>query len=101
MDDFRGGDRAVAPPITLYSNLAGILKQGRPRAWRWISILHLMSSQLLAGRNGSDSSERHLADLANCELNAEHLALLNGVMNESKHMSTQQIRRSIGLAVQW
>ena len=30
---------------------------------------------------------------------AEHLALFDGAMNESKQMFTQQIRRSIGLAV--
>ena len=42
---------------------------------------------------------RDLADLVACEINAEHLALFDGAMNESKQMFTQQIRRSIGLAV--
>ena len=41
---------------------------------------------------------RGLADIAACEINAEHLALFDGAMNESKKMFTQQIRRSIGLA---
>ena len=39
---------------------------------------------------------RDLADLAACELNAEHLALFDDAMNESKQMFTRQIRRSIG-----
>ena len=42
---------------------------------------------------------RDLADLFACELNAEHLALFDGAMNESKLMFTQRIRRSIGLAI--
>ena len=42
---------------------------------------------------------RDLADLVACELNVEHLALFNIAMNESKQIFTQQIRRSIGLAV--
>ena len=42
---------------------------------------------------------RDLADYVACELNAEHLALIDGAMNESKQMFTQRIRRSIGLAV--
>ena len=42
---------------------------------------------------------RNLADLVACELNAEHLALFDDPMNESKRMFTQRIRRSIGLAV--
>ena len=42
---------------------------------------------------------RDLADLVACEFNAEHLALFDGAMNESKQMFTQQIRRSVGLAV--
>ena len=42
---------------------------------------------------------RDLADLVACELNAEHLALFDGAMNESKQISTQRTRRSIGLAV--
>ena len=42
---------------------------------------------------------RDLADLVACELNAEHLALFDGAMNESKKTSSQRIRHSIGLAV--
>ena len=42
---------------------------------------------------------RNLANLVACELNAEHLALFDCVMNESKQIFTQQIRRSIGLAL--
>ena len=42
---------------------------------------------------------RDLADLVACELNDEHLALFDDAMNESKQMSTQRIRRSIGLTV--
>ena len=42
---------------------------------------------------------RDLADLVACELNAKHLALFDGAMNESKLMFTQRICRSIGLAV--
>ena len=41
---------------------------------------------------------RDLADLVACELNAEHLALFDDAMNESKQMFTL-IRRSIALAV--
>ena len=42
---------------------------------------------------------RDLADLVACKLSADHLALFDGAMNESKQMFTQRIRRSIGLAV--
>ena len=42
---------------------------------------------------------RDLADLAICELNAEHLALFDGAMNESNQMFTQRSRRTIGLAL--
>ena len=42
---------------------------------------------------------RDLADLVACELNAEHLALFDGAMNESKQMLTQRTRRPIGLNV--
>ena len=42
---------------------------------------------------------RDLADLVACKRNAEHLALFDGAMNESKQMLLQRIRRSIGLAV--
>ena len=42
---------------------------------------------------------RNLADLVAYELNAEHLALFDGAMNESTQMFTWQIRRSIGLVV--
>ena len=42
---------------------------------------------------------RDLAGLVACKLNAEHLALFDGAMNESKQMFTQRIRRSIGLAI--
>ena len=35
------------------------------------------------------------AGLVSCELNAEHLALFDEAMNESKQMCTQRIRRSI------
>ena len=38
---------------------------------------------------------RDLADLAACELNAEHLALFDGAMNERKQMCTQRNRRSL------
>ena len=41
---------------------------------------------------------RDLADLVACVLNAEHLALFDDAMNESKQVFTQRIRRSIGLA---
>ena len=37
--------------------------------------------------------------LAKTSLNAEHLALFDGGMNESKQIITQRICRSIGLAV--
>ena len=43
---------------------------------------------------------RDLADLVACELNAEHLALFDGVIYKSKQMFTHLSRRSIGLAVQ-
>ena len=42
---------------------------------------------------------RDLAGLVACEFNAEHLALFDDAMNESKQMFTQRMRRSIGLAV--
>ena len=37
---------------------------------------------------------RDLADLVACELNAEHLALFDDAMNESKQMFTQLIRQT-------
>ena len=40
-----------------------------------------------------------LADLVACELNAKHLALFDGAMNESKQIFTKRICRSNGLAV--
>ena len=57
-------------------------------------------SGIFVGAFGEVSMQvRDLADLVACELNAEHLALFDGAMNESKQMFTRQIRRSIGLAV--
>ena len=57
-------------------------------------------SGFVVGAFGEVSMQiRDLADLVACELNAEHLALFDGAMNESKQMFTQRIRRSIGLAV--
>ena len=57
-------------------------------------------SSLVVGAFGEVSLQvRDLADLVACELNAEHLVLFDDAMNESKQMSTQQIRRSIELAV--
>ena len=57
-------------------------------------------SGFVVGAFGKVSMQvRDLADLVACELNAEHLALFDGAMNESKQMFTQRIRRSIGLAV--
>ena len=53
-------------------------------------------SGLVVGAFGEVSIHvRDLADLVACELNAEHLALFDGAMNESKQMFTQRIRRSI------
>ena len=46
-------------------------------------------SGLVVGAFGEVSMQvRDLADLVACELNAEHLALLDGAMNESKKMCT-------------
>ena len=57
-------------------------------------------SGLVVGALGKVSMQvRDLAGLVACELNAEHLALFDGAMNESKQMSTQRMRRSIGHAV--
>ena len=57
-------------------------------------------SGFVVGAFGEVSMQvRDLADLVACELNAEHPALFDGAMNESKQMFTQQIRRSTGLAV--
>ena len=49
-------------------------------------------SGLVVGAFGRVSMQvRDLADLVACELNAEHLALFDGAMNESKQMFTQQM----------
>ena len=57
-------------------------------------------SGLVVGAFGEVSIQvRDLADLVACELNAEHLALFDGAMNESTQMFTQRMRRSIGLAI--
>ena len=58
-----------------------------------------VSGFVVSAFGGASMQVRDLADLFACELNAEHLALFDGAMNESKQMFTQQIRRSIGLAV--
>ena len=59
-----------------------------------------VNAERAVGAIGKVSMQAHdLADLVACELNAEHLALFDDAMNESKQMFTQQIRRSIGLAV--
>ena len=42
---------------------------------------------------------RDLAGLVACELDAEHLALFDDAMNESKQRFTKRMRRSIGLAI--
>ena len=57
-------------------------------------------SGFVVGAFGKVSMQiRDLADLVARELNAEHLALFGDAINESKQMFTQQIRRSIGLAL--
>eukprot|EP00614_Pseudopedinella_elastica_P018888 CAMPEP_0172646268 /NCGR_PEP_ID=MMETSP1068-20121228/240153_1 /TAXON_ID=35684 /ORGANISM="Pseudopedinella elastica, Strain CCMP716" /LENGTH=263 /DNA_ID=CAMNT_0013460523 /DNA_START=331 /DNA_END=1119 /DNA_ORIENTATION=+ len=57
-------------------------------------------SGFVVGTFGEVSMQlRDPADLVACELNADHLALFDGAMNESKQILTQQIHRSIGLAV--
>ena len=57
-------------------------------------------SGLVVGAFGEVSMQvRDLADLFACELNAEHLALFDDAMNESKQVFTQRMRRSIGLAI--
>ena len=57
-------------------------------------------SGLVVGAFGEVSMQvRDLAGLVACELNAEHLALFDGAMNESKQMFTQRMRRSVRLAV--
>ena len=57
-------------------------------------------SGFVVGAFGEVSMQvRDLADLVACELNAEHLTLFDGAMNESRQMFTQRNRRSIGLAV--
>ena len=57
-------------------------------------------SGFVVGAFGEASMQvRDLADLVACELNAEHLALFDDAMNQSKQMFTKRMRRSIGLAI--
>ena len=58
-----------------------------------------VSGFVVGAFGGVSMQVRNLADLVACELNAEHLALYDGAMNESKQLFTQRTRRSIGLAV--
>ena len=58
-----------------------------------------VSGFVVGAFGGASMQVRDLADLVSCELNAEHLALFYGAMNQSKQMFTQHIRLSIGFAV--
>ena len=50
-------------------------------------------SGLVVGAFGEVSMQvRDLAGLVTCEFNAEHLALFDDAMNESKQMFTQRMR---------